>query len=162
MSKFQINTDNIQKPSSSFSDIVLEDGLHPVTIEKVEYTQSTTGNWMLKLQFKTLKEGKFLFDQIMDDPTKQFNAFKLSRLLKALNVNLQGEVSLKDIAKVIGVGKKLVIAIVTKPGSTFVNIDINKHDGYYPFEEAVNTAPQTATPAPQQPVLDIAAEDDTF
>ena len=129
MSKFQINTDSIEKPSTNFSDIVLEDGLHPVTIETVEYTQSTTGNWMLKLKYKTIKEGKFVYDQIMDDPTKQLNLYKLARLLKALNINPKGEVALKDMEKIIGVGKKLVIAIFTKPNSTFTNIDLNKHEG---------------------------------
>jgi len=159
MSKFQINTDNIEKPSSNFSDIVLDDGLHPVIIKSVEYTQSTTGNFMLKLKYETIKENKFIFDQIMDDPSKQINGYKLGRLLKALNINPKGEVSLKDMEKIIGVGKKLVIAIVTKPGSTFTNIDLNKYEGYYPFEATEN---RPAQPAPQEPVLNIAIDDETF
>lgn len=142
---FSINTNKIEKPTSTFDDTSLADGIYPVKIDTCEYAESSNGNWMLKLRYKTLKEGRFIFDQIMDDPTKSINAYRLSRLLAALGLTIKGEVELRDLPKIIKVGSQLKVAIHTKEGSAFTNIDINKHDGYYPINEETQKA-ETETP----------------
>lgn len=166
---FHINTTKpIEKPSE-FGTIA--DGLHEVTVQKAEYTTSSTGNKMLKLSFKDTKSGQLIFDQIMEDPTKQVNVYRLSRLLAALKITIDSAVELRDLAKVIKPNSRLVVATVTKPGSQFTNIDINKYEGYYAPEDVAsdpkvvveassNQAPKAQAPA--QPELDINSDDSTF
>ena len=144
---FKVDTKNIEKPESQFDNTPLPNGIYDVAIEKCEYTTSSQGNLMLKLTYKTMDSGRFIFDQIMDDPTKQINAYRLGRLLAAIGIELKGEVELRDLPKVITKGKKLKVAIFTKEGSTFTNIDITNHDGYYPFAQK------------PQPELNVAEED---
>ena len=161
---FNINTKgDIVKPFDEFEPI--PDGLHEVTIDKVEYTTSlTSGNKMLKVVFKIVSSGRLVFDQIMDDPTKQVNIYRLSMLLKALNITIDTEVDLRDMVKIIKPGARLVIATTTKPGSRYTNIDINKYDGYYAAEKAVEAPKvlaQASSPAPA-PELDINSDDSTF
>ena len=171
---FNIDKLPTDKPSE-FGDIVLADGLHEVTIEKCEYKESTTGNMMLSIVYKTKAEGKFIYDQIMDDATKQINSYRLGRLLKALNLSVHGNVELRDMAKVITKGKPLCIASLVN--GKYTNIDIKNYDGYYPAgyskgevtptEAPAKTMP-TDSPTPSQasedsqPNLDIAGEDETY
>jgi hypothetical protein len=157
---FNVNNLPNEKPSS-FADIVLEDGMHNVAIESCEYKESTKGNNMLRIVFKTIAEGKFVFDQIMDDPTQQINGFRLGRLLKALGIsNISGNLDLKDLPKIITKGKKLRIAIIKK--GQYTNIDIDKYDGYYPME-ATDKAPVKEPEAQKAgPDLGTPAEDNEF
>lgn len=152
---FGIDTKNIQKPAA-FSDEPLENGIHDVAVEKCEYVESSQGNLMLKLQYRTLKEGRFIFDQIMDDPTKQVNAYRLGRLLHALGIDISGEVELRDMTKIIKKGMKLRVAIITKEGSSFTNVDISTYEGYYPIEK---TATAKLDTAPEEPQLEVAEEE---
>lgn len=166
---FHINTTKpIEKPNE-FGTIA--DGLHEVTVQKVEYTTSSTGNKMLKLSFKDTKSGQLIFDQIMEDPSKQVNVYRLSRLLAALKITIDSAIELRDLVKVIKPQSRLVVATVTKPGSQFTNIDINKFEGYYAPEDVAsnpkavvelssNKAPTAQAPA--QPELDINSDDSTF
>ena len=161
---FKINK-NMQKPSSF--DEPLADGLYPATIELAEYKESNAGNWMLSIRFKVKKNGKFVFDQIMDNPENSLSAYKLSRLLTALNINVPGEITLKDVVKVLKKDKPLVISVVTKEGSSFTNIDINKYDGYYPADylEQASVTEVVAKSEPvttDEPVLDLADDDPMF
>lgn len=155
MTPFNMSDMPTTKPTSNFSDIKLEDGIHDVEIEKAEYKTSTTGNPMLSVVFKTVKEKKFIFDQIMDDQTKQVNLYKLGKLLAAVKITPTGVIELKDMPRVLKKGMKLRVAIWQN--GNFTNIDINKYDGYYPMETpvaAVNEAPQ--------PTLKAADNDDTY
>lgn len=156
---FNLNQMPAEKPSA-YADVKLTDGIHNVTIEKCEYTSSTQGNLMLRVVYRTQKEGKFIFDQIMDDPTKQVNLYRLGKLLAALNLTLSGEVELKDLPKVIKKGMPLRVAIATKENG-YANIDIAKYEGYYPAEATATVAKPApvAQPAPT-PNLDIANSDD--
>ena len=166
---FHVNTTKpIEKPNE-FGTI--EDGLHEVTIQKVDYTTSTTGNKMLKLSFKDAKSGQMIFDQIMDDPSKPVNVYRLSKLLQALKISIETDVELRDLVKIIKTGAKLVVATVTKPGSQFTNIDINKYDGYYALDgvsanaKVMSEASAVEVPkaqAPATPELDINSDDSTF
>lgn len=162
---FDINTKNLVKPANDFGDN-LPDGLYAVVVNTVEYTTSSTGNPMLKLSYKTDK-GRLIFDQIMDDPTKQLNTYRLGRLLHALNLTVNQAVELKDMTKIIKPGSKLVVAIFTKEGSRFTNIDINSHEGYYQVGE-LDSAPkviaeqQAQTQVADSPELDINSDDSTF
>ncbi len=167
---FNLNNAPTDKPSS-YAEVVLTDGIHEVNVEKVEYTTSSKGNKMLRIVFKTVKEGKFIYDQIMDDPTKQVNLFRLGKLLAALGLTIEGEVELSDMTKIIRKGMPLRIAIKNRDNG-YPNIDINEYEGYYPPEVAV-TAPkgpigESNKPAPIQaeaPALDTAtteAEDEFF
>lgn len=151
---FDFNNIPKEKPSN-FGELKLEDGLHTATIEKVEYKQSTKGSWMLSIQMKA-ENGKFIFDQIMDDQTKPMNAYKLFRLTAALGLKLEGQMELRDFTKVIKAGAKLVVATVTK--GDYVNVDINKNEGYYPVN---NTATRPEKPTPQ-PNLQAATDDDSY
>jgi hypothetical protein len=144
-----------EKPSS-FADVKLEDGIHEVTIEKAEYTTSTQGNLMLRVVYKTKREGKFIFDQIMDDPTKQVNMYRLGKLLEALHITLSGVVELKDLPKVIKKGMPLKVAVVTKENG-YSNVDINKYDGYYPADEVSRPVTPVVEATPN---LDTASSDD--
>lgn len=163
---FSINTKNIEKPASSYDDTPLADGVYPVKVESCEYAESSNGNLMLKLRYKTLKEGRFIFDQIMDDPTKQINAYRLSRLLAALGLTIKGEIELRDLPKIIKVGSQLKVAIQTKEGSTFTNIDINNHEGYYPIKEETpitqSEAPNLAIVSDDAVEVEVTDEDETY
>ncbi len=160
---FKVNTDNIQKPAG-YDNTPLPNGLHDVAIEKCEYTESTQNNLMLKIQYKTLKEGRLIFDQIMDDPTKQVNAYRLSRLLAALGIDLKGEIELRDLPKVITKGRKLTVAVITKEGSNFTNIDISQYEGYYPYGKETTTQPELklSDTVPQTDNFEIAETDDDY
>ena len=169
---FEISKKPMDKPSA-FDNKPLEKGLYKATVEKVEYKISTKGNWMLTLVFKTEKEGRFVYDQIMDNPAISLGAYKLNRLLSALGINITGEVELKDMVKVITKGKKLVIAAETKEDSKYANIEISKYEAYYPYdfvayaptetkEEEVDSAPEPAPETTTPPTLDIQAEDEFF
>lgn len=159
---FKLDPGNLQKPD--FNEGPLDNGIHEVEIELCEYTKSTQGNNMLKIQYKTLDGGRFIFDQIMDDPTKQVNAYRLGRLLYALGIELKGEVELRDMTKIIKKGMRLKVAIYTKPGGTFTNIDINQHEGYYPYkEEAVQiTEVELDTPENDAQPISITEIDETY
>jgi len=162
---FNLSQTPTTKPSG-FTDVELADGLHNVAIEKVEYAVSSNGNPMLKLRFKSIPEGKFIFDQIMDDQTNQINIYKLSKLLLALNLRPEGVIELKDMTKFIRVGAKLIVATVTKAsadGKTkFVNIDTNKFDGYYPMEAKTTPVAASVPAADPQPELKAADNDDMY
>ena len=157
-----------EKPNA-FDNTPIADGLHEVTIHKVEYTTSTNGNKMLKIQFKPLEGGSLIFDQIMDDSSKPLNVYRLSKLLKAANITPTGVLELKDVPKILKVGTKLVVATVAK--GQYVNIDISKYDGYYPYEGPVSQAQKTQpTPTVEEddsdetpnPQLDISDTDEYY
>ena len=155
-----------EKPNA-FDNTPIADGFHEVTIHKVEYTTSTNGNKMLKIQFKPFEGGSLIFDQIMDDPTKPLNVFRLGRLLKAANVTPSGVLELKDIPKILKVGTKLIVVTVAK--GQYVNIDISKYNGYYPYVTPTLQAP-APTPTVEEddsdetpnPQLDISDTDEYY
>ena len=128
---FNLNNAPKEKPTE-FDNSPLADGRYAVTIEKVEYTTSSNNNPMLSIRFKTMDKGRFIFDQIMDDPTKQINLYRVSRLLTAVGVTPRGELELKDLTKLLKKGMELVVSIKTK--NNFTNIDISgDNEGYYPI-----------------------------
>jgi hypothetical protein len=162
---FDFNNAPKEKPNA-YDNTPIADGLHNVTIHKVDYTTSTNGNKMLKIQFKPFEGGSLIFDQIMDDPTKPLNVFRLGRLLKAAKVTPTGVLELKDIPKILKVGTKLTVATVAK--GQYVNIDISKYDGYYPYDTPTMQAPaptpavdesEDETPSPQ---LDVSDTDEYY
>lgn len=167
---FKVNTSNLVKPAE-FDASPLENGLHKVTIKTVEYGTSSQGNKMLKIVFVNAKN-RFIYDQILDDPTKPVNTYRLGRLLHAINIELNQAVELRDMVKVIKPGKELVVALFTKPGSTFTNVDINNYNGYYRVEEVetdakIGVAQAQAsnveeTLVADTPELDINSDDSTF
>lgn len=134
MAGFDLNNAPKSKPSE-FDNSPVADGLHKVEIEKVEYTQSTQGNPMLSIRFKTLDKGRFIFDQIMDDPTKQINAYRVVRLLAAVGIEPKGELQLKDLTKLLKLKTQLVVAVKTK--NNYTNVDISgSMEGYYSLNDS--------------------------
>lgn len=132
MAGFDLNNAPKQKPSE-FDNSPVADGKHLVTIEKTEYKTSSQGNKMLSITFKTVERGRFIFDQIMDDPTKQINLYRVSRLLSAVGITPRGELELKDLTKLLKQGMQLFITVKTK--NNFTNIDVSgNNEGYYPVE----------------------------
>ena len=142
--------------------------MYDVTIEKAEYAASSKGNWMLKLQYKDQETGRFIFDQIMDDSTKQVNSFRLGRLCYALSITLKGtSIELRDMPKFITKGKALRVVLGSYKNKTTgednQNVDISKTDGYYKPGEAVpgfeDPTPVATPKAGPAPILNVASDD---
>lgn len=157
---FNLNNAPKEKPTE-FDNSPLADGRYAVTIEKVEYTTSSNNNPMLSIRFKTQDKGRFIFDQIMDDPTKQINLYRVSRLLTAVGVTPKGELDLKDLTKLLKKGMELVVSIKTK--NNFTNIDISgDNEGYYPIgghPDPVGEPGQKGKPSSQDPLGEPKAPD---
>jgi hypothetical protein len=102
-----LNFDSLPKERPNNNSNV-EAGKHEATVFKAEMRESKAGNPYLNVSFKTAQG--FVNEGYMESD-KEFILWKIGQLLKACNVKLEGEGSLKDISKVI-VGKKVMIDVV--------------------------------------------------
>lgn len=97
-----------------------------------------TNNEYLNVSFK-IDGGGFVNENYFDSD-KPFLLYKLGRLLKACNVTLSGEGTLKDVAKVIK-GKKVIIDVAVNDNG-YGSLDYSgNNEGIY----GINEAPAVAT-----------------
>ncbi len=113
------------KPSQS-----VEPGSYTATVIKAEMVTSKSGNENLKVTFK-LDDGGFV-NEFYQDTDNSFLMYKLGRLLEATGVKLQGEGTLKDIAKVITNRKVQIDVGVNDRGYGVVDYSGDKQ-GLYPI-----------------------------
>lgn len=126
-----LNFESLPKDKPSQNNVA--EGTYKATVFKTEMrTSKESGNEYLNVSFK-IDNGGFVNENYFDSD-KPFLMYKLGRLLKACNVELKGNGSLKDVAKVIK-GKKVVIdVIVNDKGYGSLDYSGNK-EGIYPVTE---------------------------
>lgn len=126
-----LNFESLPKDKPSQNNVA--EGTYKATVFKTEMrTSKESGNEYLNVSFK-IDNGGFVNENYFDSD-KPFLMYKLGRLLKACNVELKGNGSLKDVAKVIK-GKKVIIdVIVNDKGYGSLDYSSNK-EGIYPVTE---------------------------
>lgn len=125
-------------PSDKPNQNKVEEGRYTATVydAKMIASKSTPGTEYLNVSFK-LDKGGFVNENYFDSD-KPFLQYKLGRLLKACDIKLAGEGSLKDIAKVIK-GKKIILdATVNDKGYGALDYSGDK-EGVYSLTELVGT-----------------------
>lgn len=126
-----LNFESLPKDKPSQSNVA--EGTYKATVFKTEMrTGKESGNEYLNVSFK-IDNGGFVNENYFDSD-KPFIMYKLGRLLKACNVELKGEGSLKDVAKVIK-GKRVIIDVVVNDRG-YGSLDYsNDKEGIYPYKE---------------------------
>lgn len=126
-----LNFESLPKDKPSQNNVA--EGTYKATVFKTEMrTSKESGNEYLNVSFK-IDNGGFVNENYFDSD-KPFLMYKLGRLLKACNVELKGNGSLKDVAKVIK-GKKVIIdVIVNDKGYGSLDYSGDK-EGIYPVTE---------------------------
>ena len=109
---------------------------------KMVDSKTTPGTQYLNVSFK-LNEGGFVNENYFESD-KPFLMYKLGRLLKACGVNLEGEGSLKDVAKVVK-GKKVTIDVVVNDKG-YGSLDYSgNNEGIYPYGQVFEEYSTTET-----------------
>lgn len=138
-------------------------GRYLVKITKAEMVERKEASAYLRVTFTT--KDKEVFTENFFEENKPFLRYKISRLLSATDVVLDGEGSLKDIGKLI-VNKKAIVDIdISDKG--YANLDFNDtKEGIYKLDEVVVgevDAEPEETPALDEDVNEaIASDDDEF
>lgn len=143
-------------PTNKPSQNTIKNGRYTATVFKCEMrTGKETNNEYLNVSF--LCDGGGFVNENYFDSDKPFLQYKLGQLLKACNVNLEGEGTLKDVAKVIK-GKKVIIDVVVNDKGYGALDYSGNNDGIYPINtaEKENNAPALDTD------LDQAIDDEDF
>lgn len=111
----------------------VSEGRYNATIFKCEMRKSkTTGNEYLNVSFK-IDNGGFVNENYFEGD-KPFLLYKLGRLLKACKIELAGEGTLKDVAKVIK-DKKVIIDVVVNDNG-YGSLDYSgDNEGIYAIDE---------------------------
>ena len=132
-----INFDALPKDKPSQNNV--DPGRYTVTIFDAKMMVSKTSkNEYLNVSFK-LDGGGFVNENYFESD-KPFLLWKLGNLLKACDVKLEGEGSLKDIAKVIK-GKKVIIDVAVNDRG-YGTLDYSgNNEGIY----SINEAPEAET-----------------
>lgn len=135
----------------------IKNGRYTATVFKCEMrTSKENNNEYLNVSFQC--DGGGFVNENYFDSDKPFLQFKLGRLLKACNVTLEGEGTLKDVAKVIK-GKKVIIDVVVNDRGYGALDYTGNNDGIYP----VGNATESTTEASELDAdLDQAIEDEDF
>jgi len=148
-----------EKPNQNAT---INPGRYLVKISKAEMVERKEANSYLRVTFVTKNKETFT-ENFFDDP-KPFILYKISRLLLATEIVLEGEGSLKDIGKLI-VGKKVIVDVVVNDKG-YANLDFSdKKEGIYRTDEVVI---DEVDAEPEKPALDedvneaIASDDDDF
>ena len=149
-----LNFESLPKNKPSQNNVA--EGTYKATVFKTEMRVSKeSGNEFLNVSFK-IDNGGFVNENYFDSD-KPFLMYKLGRLLKACNVELKGNGSLKDVAKVIK-GKKVVIdVIVNDKGYGSLDYSGNK-EGIYPVTEDY-TMNEEVNQAIEANTIDMSDED---
>ena len=157
-----IQFDKLPK-SKPNQNATINPGRYLVKITKAEMVDRTGASSYLRVTFTT--KDKETFSENFFDDNKPFLLYKISRLLLATEVVLEGEGTLKDIGKLI-INKKVIVDVdVNDKG--YANLDFNdKKEGIYKLDEVV-VGEVDAEPK-EEPALDedvneaIASDDDEF
>lgn len=149
-----LNFESLPKDKPSQNNVT--EGTYKATVFKTEMRVSKeSGNEYLNVSFK-IDNGGFVNENYFDSD-KPFLMYKLGRLLKACNVELKGNGSLKDVAKVIK-GKKVVIdVIVNDRGYGSLDYSGDK-EGIYPVTEDY-TMNEEVNQAIEASTIDMSDED---
>lgn len=149
-----LNFESLPKDKPSQNNVA--EGTYKATVFKTEMrTSKESGNEYLNVSFK-IDNGGFVNENYFDSD-KPFLMYKLGRLLKACNVELKGNGSLKDVAKVIK-GKKVVIdVIVNDKGYGSLDYSGDK-EGIYPVTEDY-TMNEEVNQAIEASTIDMSDED---
>lgn len=149
-----LNFESLPKDKPSQNNVA--EGTYKATVFKTEMRVSKeTNNEYLNVSFK-IDNGSFVNENYFDSD-KPFLMYKLGRLLKACNVELKGNGSLKDVAKVIK-GKKVVIdVIVNDKGYGSLDYSGDK-EGIYPVTEDY-TMNEEVNQAIEASTIDMSDED---
>lgn len=116
----------------------IEPGKYTATIIKTEVGVSKSGNNMLTITLK-LDENGISFKEFFVEPTENFSMWKIGQLLVACGVALEGEGTLKDIAKIV-MNKKVVVD-VNKNDRGYAQVDYSgNNEGLSPIEESTTTS----------------------
>ena len=147
----QFNALPKEKPSQN----TIKNGRYTATIFKCEMrTRKESGNEYLNVSF--LCDGGGFVNENYFDSDKQFLQFKLGQLLKACNVTLEGEGTLRDVAKVIK-GKKVIIDVAVNDRGYGALDYTGNNDGIYPLgTETVEAEPELDAD------IETAIEDEDF
>ena len=126
----QFNSLPKDKPSQN----TIKNGRYTATVFKCEMrTGKDTGTEYLNVSF--LCDGGGFVNENYFDSNKPFLQYKLGQLLKACQVTLEGEGTLKDVAKVIK-GKKVIIDVVVNDKGYGALDYSGNNDGIYPVNGA--------------------------
>lgn len=134
-----INFDTLPKDKPIGNNVV--EGKTKATIFKTEMlTSKDTTNKYLRVTFKTT-DGAFVSENYFESD-KSFPQYKISRLLIATNIKLEGTGTLEDIAKLIK--NKEVIIDVIKNDRGYGTLDYsNDNEGIYPIDNDTTTEVDT-------------------
>lgn len=139
-----LNFDKLPKDKPNQSNV--SDGRFSAVVFKTQMMVSkTTNNEYLNVSFKT-DEGSFVNENYFDSD-KPFILYKLGRLLKACNVSLSGEGSLKDVAKVIQ-GKRVIIDVAVNDRGYGALDYSNGKEGIYAIDEIDKVEPASTVETP--------------
>jgi hypothetical protein len=130
---------NFEKlPQDKPNQNAVAEGRYTATVFKSQMMVSKTTNAeYLNVSFK-IDNGGFVNENYFDSD-KPFLLYKLGRLLKACNVTLNGEGTLKDVSKVIQ-GKKVIIDVAVNDKG-YGSLDYSgNNEGIY----GINEAPEVA------------------
>lgn len=147
-------------PKDKPSQNSVKNGRYTATVFKTELrTGKESGNEYLNVSF--LCDGGGFVNENYFDSDKPFLQYKIGQLLKACNVTLEGEGTLKDVAKVIK-GKKVIIDVVVNDKGYGALDYSGNNDGIYPISGATTTD-EDNTEAPELDAdLDQAIDDEDF
>ena len=149
-----LNFESLPKDKPSQNNI--SEGTYKATVFKTEMRVSKeTNNEYLNVSFK-IDNGGFVNENYFDSD-KPFLMYKLGRLLKACNVELKGEGSLKDVAKVIK-GKKVIIDVVVNDKGYGALDYSNNKEGIYPATED-HVMDEEVSQAIEASTIDMSDED---
>lgn len=151
----QFNSLPKDKPSQNN----VKPGRYTATVFKCEMrTGKDTGTEYLNVSF--LLDGGGFVNENYFDSDKQFLQFKLGQLLKACKVTLEGEGTLKDVAKVIK-GKKVIVDVVVNDKGYGALDYTGNNDGIYPVDTpSVSETEDIETPEVLDEDLNQAIDDD--
>lgn len=134
-----LNFESLPKDKPSQSNV--EEGRYNAEIFDAKMQVSkTTNNEYLNVSFKV--EGGGFVNENYFDSDKPFLLYKLGRLLKACGVELSGEGSLRDVAKVVK-GKKVTIDVAVNDRG-YGSLDYSGgNEGIYPYGTVADATHET-------------------
>lgn len=147
-------------PKDKPSQNTVKNGRYTATVFKCEMrTSKESGNEYLNVSF--LCDGGGFVNENYFDSDKPFLQYKLGQLLKACNVNLEGEGTLKDVAKVIK-GKKVIIDVVVNDKGYGALDYSGNNDGIYPVNSTASKNKDDEETPELDADLDQAIDDEEF
>lgn len=143
-------------PKDKPNNNTVAEGTYKATVFKTEMRAGKeTGTPYLNVSFK-LDKGGFVNENYFESD-KPFLMYKLGRLLKACNVDLKGEGSLKDVEKVIKGKNVIVDVVVNDKGYGSLDYSGDK-EGIYPATED-HIMDEEVSQAIEASAVDVSDED---